>query len=98
MRITTKFDYDKVPKGRPFTVRLMVTAEAEVPTGKERRPLNLAVVLDRSGSMGGDKLVNVKEATKILAGQMGKDDVFSLTAFDTQVTPVLAPIDRKSVV
>jgi len=92
MRITTKFDYDKVPKGRPFTVRLMVTAEAEVPTGKERRPLNLAVVLDRSGSMGGDKLVNVKEATKILAGQMGKDDVFSLTAFDTQVTPMLAPI------
>lgn len=92
MKITTKFDYDKVPKGRPFTVRLMVTAEAEVPTCKERRPLNLAVVLDRSGSMSGDKLVNVKEATKILAGKMGKDDVFSLTTFDTQVTPLLAPI------
>ena len=53
--------------------------------------MNLAVVLDRSGSMSGDKIANVKEATRILAGHMGKDDVFSLTAFDTHVTPV-APV------
>ena len=92
MKITTNFDYNKVPAGRPFTVRLMVTAEAEAPSGKERRPLNLAVVLDRSGSMSGDKIANVKEATRILAGHMGKDDVFSLTAFDTHVTPVVAPV------
>lgn len=92
MKITATYDYNKVPMGRPFTVRLMVTAEAEAPAGKGRRPLNLAVVLDRSGSMGGDKLANVKEATRILAGQMGKNDVFSLTSFDTDVTQVVAPV------
>jgi|GEM_PF-290134 len=98
MKITATYDYNKVPKGRPFTIRLMVTAEAEAPSGKERRPLNLAVVLDRSGSMSGDKLVNVKEATRILAGQMGKDDVFSLTTFDSVVTPVVAPIRMEGAV
>src|SRR5205823_1648666 len=39
-----------------------------------------------------DKLANVKEATRILADNMGKDDVFSLTTFDTHVVPVVAPI------
>src|SRR2546425_501826 len=42
--------------------------------------------------MAGDKLANVKEATRILADHMGKDDVFSLTTFDTHVAPVVAPI------
>ncbi len=45
-------------------------------------PLNLAVVLDKSGSMyEGEKLEYVKEAVQYVVSQLRPEDVFSLTAF-----------------
>lgn len=91
MKVKAILDYPKIPEKRQFLVRLMLTASGEIPTNKKSLPLNLAVVLDRSGSMSGEKLHNVKEATKILASQLGKNDYFSLTIFDDNVNPVIPP-------
>jgi Ca-activated chloride channel family protein len=96
MNITTRFDYDAVPADRPATVRMMVTFAAEPPADRTRRPLNLAAVIDRSGSMCGRKLSNVKDAVLALVRQLGDDDMFSLTAFDSTVTPLVPPLRRAS--
>jgi len=91
MDISTKFDFHKIPSHREFNVRLLVKIESKSASGRISKPLNLALVLDRSGSMSGHKLQYVKEAAKILANNMNKDDYFSLTVFDSEVTPLIQP-------
>lgn len=48
----------------------------------ERLPLNINAVLDRSGSMSGQPIEQVKQATKFLVEQIGASDVLSLTIFN----------------
>ena len=45
-------------------------------------PLNLALVLDHSGSMSGAKLQNLKEAVQRVIDQLGPNDTLSVTVFD----------------
>ena len=49
-----------------------------------RRPLNIALVIDRSGSMAGNqKLENVKRAAKAMVDRLKPGDYFSLISYDT---------------
>jgi Ca-activated chloride channel family protein len=57
---------------------------------KHRLPLNLAVVLDRSGSMEGAKLEKARQAAAYLARQMGRNDRYALVTYDDE-TKVLIP-------
>ncbi len=50
-----------------------------------RRPLNLALVLDRSGSMEGDKLALVKNAALHLIHQLDVRDRVALVTYDQDV-------------
>lgn len=54
----------------------------------ERMPVNLGLVLDRSGSMTGSPLRYVKEAARFVVDQMASTDRFSLVVFDDQVNVV----------
>jgi len=61
------------------------------PTGavaNVQMPVNLSLVLDRSGSMSGDKLRNLKEAVKLVIDQMQPQDYVSLVIFDDKVDVV----------
>jgi Ca-activated chloride channel family protein len=64
-------------------------------TGMEnvRLPLNLTLVLDRSGSMAGAKLRSMKEAVKRIIDQLDPADVISLVTFETR-TRVLFSAQR----
>jgi Ca-activated chloride channel family protein len=57
--------------------------------GAQRLPLNLALVLDHSGSMRGDKLRGVKDAVKLLIDQMTANDIVSVVIFDDNVRVVV---------
>ena len=88
---------------RPLLVRgggeQEVIVKIEVPgtpvtdVAKQRPPLNLAVVLDRSGSMTGAKLEKARQAAMMLVDQLGADDVVSLVVYDSDVQ-VVAPARR----
>lgn len=61
---------------------------------REPRPaVNLALVIDRSGSMGGDKIARAREAARELVRQLGPDDIISIVAYDSEVE-VLVPAQR----
>lgn len=56
-----------------------------------RAPLNLSVVVDRSGSMWGSKLDSVKTALGRLIDQLGEADRLSIVLFDDQVDVLVQP-------
>lgn len=77
------------------------------PTGamaNVQMPLNLSLVLDHSGSMGGAKLRSLKDAVKLLLDQMQPHDYVSLIIFDDQASvvspnqPVSNPAQLKAMV
>ncbi len=55
---------------------------------KTRTPLNLAIVLDRSGSMSGGKLEQAKQAAAMLVDQLDKEDILSLVVYESEVEVV----------
>ncbi len=78
-------DREVVLKGSPSEVIVKIDLSAIAEKKKSRRtPLNLAVVLDRSGSMTGAKLEKTKQAAMQLVDRLAPNDVFSLIAFNNQ--------------
>ena len=91
MKNSSAFDYGRIPEGVKFNTRLMVGLTADTNTKEIGKPLNVAVVLDRSGSMNGEPLHYVKMATKVLANQLNPDDRFSLTMYDSSIDTLIKP-------
>jgi Ca-activated chloride channel homolog len=56
-------------------------------------PLNLCLVIDRSSSMRGDRLTQVKDAAGKIVDQLGQDDYFSLVVFNDRAD-VVVPAQR----
>jgi Ca-activated chloride channel homolog len=71
------------------TVEWVVTVPSQT-RREERAPLNLALILDRSGSMQGDKLRYVKQAACHVLDMLDERDRIAVVAYDDQVT-LLAP-------
>ena len=56
---------------------------------RDQPALALALVIDRSGSMTGEKLELAKDAAKATAELLGADDLIGVVAFDSQPTPIV---------
>jgi len=56
-----------------------------------RRPINLSLVLDRSGSMGGTPLRNALKAAEKLVEFLQPEDYLSVVVYDDVATTVLPP-------
>ncbi|NJN66100.1 MAG: VWA domain-containing protein [Chloroflexaceae bacterium] len=67
---------------------LLVTARPVAPLAAPV-PLNFCLVLDRSGSMKGEKLANLKRATMRLIDLLTPQDIVSLVIFDDTVQVVV---------
>ena len=84
-------DRELIFKGSPQEVVVKIDLSAiEVKRKTDRTPLNLAVVLDRSGSMTGQKLEKAKQAAMMLVDRLSPNDVFSLVIYSDQAR-VLVP-------
>ena len=78
-------DREVVWKGAPQEVVVKIDLSAIAGKTKSRRtPLNLAVVLDKSGSMAGAKLEKTKQAAIQLVDRLAPNDIFSLIVFSDQ--------------
>jgi len=52
-------------------------------------PMNIGLVVDRSGSMDGEKMDNVKEAIGYVVDHVSDNDLVSVTIFDDQVETLI---------
>lgn len=82
----------KLVAGRDQTIDVLVRiTPPEIDAGIGRRPkLNLSLVLDRSGSMEGEKMLRAREATVYAIEQLLPSDRLSVVIFDN-VIEVLIP-------
>jgi Ca-activated chloride channel family protein len=87
-------DRDVLLKGSPQEVVVKIDLRAIADRQRHRRtPLNLAVVLDKSGSMTGAKLEKTKQAAMQLVDRLAPNDVFSLVIFSDEAR-VLVPAQK----
>ena len=83
---------EKLTAGADQTIDVLIrVVPPEADSSEVKRPkLNLSVVLDRSGSMGGNKMPHAREAAKYCVDQMLPTDRMSTVIFDDFVD-VLIP-------
>lgn len=55
----------------------------------KRTPTNIAIVLDKSGSMQGNKIRHAREAAIMAINQLGPEDIVSVVTYDTTVSVVV---------
>lgn len=60
----------------------------KAPEKNERVPVNISLVIDRSGSMQGEKLDYVKKAVKFVVDNLNQEDYISVVQYDNQVDVV----------
>lgn len=67
----------------------------ELPSKEQRPAVNVAIVLDKSGSMQGDKIAQAKSAAIEAVGRLRDDDIVSIVVYDNGVN-VLVPATKAS--
>lgn len=53
--------------------------------GRTRKPLNISLVIDRSGSMSGDKMEYAKKAAAFVVDNLNSNDYLSIVSYDDEV-------------
>ncbi len=80
---------------------LRIALSGDGPTiDAKRTPVNLAIVLDKSGSMSGQKIDDAKAAAIKAVGMLAPDDIVSVIAYDDGVhvlVPATRVADRESI-
>ena len=84
---------DVVYNGGSREVVVQIDLDGRRPDHGKRSPMNLAIVLDRSGSMQGAKIEKARQAACVAVDRLSDDDFFSLVTFDND-TAVLLPPER----
>jgi Ca-activated chloride channel family protein len=95
MKAPVRFDHELLAVEGEHTVHAML--ELVAPTAEvegERPALDLALVIDLSGSMAGPKLDHTKDAASYLVRRLTKDDKLVLVTYDDQVD-LLASLGTK---
>lgn len=87
------FSQGVIVQGSNGELYLSVEFSAESQKLSTRPPLNLSIVIDRSGSMSGDKIESAKEAAAGMIENLGAADTVSLVQYDNNAQ-VLVPATK----
>lgn len=85
-----ELDRTVLPANQESPAVVKVTLDAPPPPKQsERPPVNLCIVLDRSGSMSGRKMEKAKEAAVEALQRLGSQDLFSMVIYDHEVETIV---------
>ncbi len=72
----------------------------ELSSDKERKPVNVAIVIDKSGSMQGDKIEQARQAAMQAVDRLRDADIVSVVVYDSSVeviVPATKAMDRREI-
>jgi Ca-activated chloride channel homolog len=82
LQLTTRWARSPLPAGTQQVAYLLIDAQPQQEGTQAAAPINFCMVLDRSGSMDGAKMDNLKRAVMELIETLSPDDVVSVVVFD----------------
>ncbi len=86
-----EIDRDVLPANGPQIAIVKVTLDAPPPPERIERPaVNLSIVLDRSGSMAGQKLEKAKQGAIEALRHLTPQDIFSVGVYDHRVETIVS--------
>lgn len=98
VKCRVEIDRAILPAGGNQRAVVKVMLDAPPPPEKSTRPaVNLAIVLDRSGSMSGQKLERAKDAAIEALRHLGPMDIFSVVVYDHNVSTVVSAQHVKNI-
>jgi len=90
VRCKVELDRGVLPADQRQTAVVKVSLLAENPPRElERPPVNLCIVLDQSGSMGGHKIEQARQAALEALSRLGDQDIFSLVVYNSSVETLI---------
>lgn len=89
VEFTLQLGQNALLHGSQTTVAMVEVKGAET-ASTTRTPVTMAVVIDASGSMRGDKMEDAQAAAHALIDQLAEGDRLSIISYDTRVTTHLA--------
>lgn len=90
VKMDVSLSHAALKAGSKQTAYLKVGLSGAVDDGRRAKvPFNLAIVLDKSGSMSGEKIQRAREAALLVVNQLGEDDIVSVITYDSVVRVVV---------
>lgn len=92
MKVDYTLSQSLIAANHPANIDLIVSFQAEAKRNPTpRRPLNLSLVIDRSGSMAGIPLKHAIKAAQKLVEYLTPEDVLSVVVYDDNPETILMP-------
>lgn len=84
-------------EGTPETNYLKVSLSGQNIDSKKRVPINLAIVIDKSGSMSGQRIEKAREAAILAVNMLNDNDTLSIVAYDSKARVIVpaTKVDNK---
>ena len=99
--VAVSHPYLLADKTQTAYLRVSLTGFDIVSESATRSPVNVALVLDKSGSMSGDKIQKAKEAAIMAIRRLNWNDIVSVVTYDSTVTvvvPATKVTDKSSII
>jgi len=89
--ISARWDKKLIPAGQSSQRNLLleITAPPKPEQNGSRPPINLALVIDRSGSMGGSRIEAARAAAVGIVNALEAQDRLSLVIFDSEIETLI---------
>jgi len=99
--INAELDRSVLTVGKPHRTYLRVSVTPARRTDAKRALMNVALVIDRSGSMGSQqRMANARRAATMAVDRLGADDILSIVSYDDRVeveVPATKVLNRSDV-
>jgi Ca-activated chloride channel family protein len=85
LNVDASLSHKVIPNFAASEVYASIKIEAREFVSEARAPLNIALVIDRSGSMAGDKIAQARQAAARLVDTLGPKDRLSIVSYSSDV-------------